>query len=87
MQAIITKYIGPSNVKGVRIKATCQAGSITLSWDHALNADGNHCAAAKALAEKWGWNFGEWIGGQLPDGSNAWVCRDTRSHDAFTLAV
>ena len=39
MQAIETKYFGPSNVKGSRIKATAQAGSVTVGYDHALNGD------------------------------------------------
>lgn len=72
-QAIITKYIGPASVRGSRVKATAAAGSITLSWDGALNRDANHCAAAKALAEKFGW-AGHWLAGGLPDGSTVFVC-------------
>ena len=55
MQAITTRYHGPTNVRGSRIKATAAAGSITLGYDHALTLDGNHEAAAKALANKFGW--------------------------------
>jgi hypothetical protein len=55
-QAITTKYLCPTNHRGARVKATAQAGSVTVSWDYALNADGNHTAAAQALAEKMGWN-------------------------------
>src|SRR4051812_45021830 len=36
MQAIQTRYLGPSNVRGSRVKAFAAAGSITLSWDHRL---------------------------------------------------
>lgn len=61
-QAITTKYLGPSNVKGSRIKASCQAGSLTLHWDDALNSEQNHITAARALADRLGWD-GEWSGG------------------------
>jgi hypothetical protein len=87
MQAIVTKYLRPSNVKGSRIKAACQAGSITLHWDDALNSDQNHCGAAKALATKLGW-FGHWVAGGLPDGSTAWVensLADREHRDYFTV--
>ena len=56
MQAITTKYIGPTNSRGARVKATCDAGTITISWDHALNTEGNHDAAALALVRKLGWD-------------------------------
>jgi hypothetical protein len=66
-QAITTKYLGPTNSRGSRVKATASAGSVTLSWDHALDSDENHRAAALALAAKFGWD-GEWIGGGLEHG-------------------
>jgi hypothetical protein len=54
-QAIETRYLGPTNTKGGRIKATAGAGSITIGYDYALNTDGNHKAAADALIAKMGW--------------------------------
>ena len=54
-QAIETRYLGPTNTKGGRIKATAAAGSVTISYDHALNSDANHKAAADALIAKMGW--------------------------------
>jgi len=75
LQAITTRYFGPTNVRGSRVKATCQAGSVTLHWDDALNADDNHLAAARALAAKFKWT-GKWHAGGLPDGSYAFVCSD-----------
>ena len=71
-QAIVTKYLGPTNTKGGRVKAQAEAGSITLHWDPALNPNANHWLAMKALAEKLGWH-GEWQGGFLPDGSYVFV--------------
>jgi len=62
-QAITTKYIGPTNYRPARVKATAASGlSVTVSWDHALNVDDNHTAAARALAVKLKWG-GLWVGG------------------------
>lgn len=69
VQAIHTKYFGPSNVRGSRIKAQCDAGSLTVGYDHALDVEGNHAAAAEALRKKLGWNspyYGKLAGGALP---------------------
>jgi hypothetical protein len=94
-QAIVTKFIGPSNVKGSRVKAKAAAGSLTLHWDHSLNGDDNHTKAAKALAEKLAWG-GVWFGGGMPDGSgNVFVtvlgCEARMAakagHAAFTVEV
>lgn len=65
MQAITTKYIGPTNFRGARVAASAQAGRVVLDWDHAKNPDGNHAAAARALANKYGWE-GRLVGGDLP---------------------
>ncbi len=54
-QAIVTKYMGPTDFRGARVKATCDAGTFTMSWDHELNASENHMLAATALANKFGW--------------------------------
>ena len=85
MQAITTKYIGPANVKGSRVKATAQAGSVTLDWDDSLNSEQNHRIAAEALARKYGWH-GTWISGWLPDGSaQCWTCFDDSKDCFFTV--
>lgn len=55
-QAIETKYIGPTNTKGSRIKATAAAGSIILPYDYAISIEKNHKKAAFALRIKMGWN-------------------------------
>lgn len=82
MQAILTKFLGPTNHRGPRVKASCEAGSIIVSWDDALDSDGNHDAACRALALKLSW-FGTWLGGGLPDTTgNAYVCaRRSRTWD------
>ena len=71
MQAIITKYIGPTNTRGSRCKASAEAGSITVEWDDALNSEENHAAAARALVAKLGWvrvSKDMWFQGGLKDG-------------------
>jgi hypothetical protein len=74
MQAIVTRYLPPTNFRGARIKATAATGSITLHWDHALNPSNNHLAAAEALSTKFGWNYGKWVTGCLADGQMVWIC-------------
>lgn len=67
-QGIQTKYCGPTNSRGSRVKVWAQAGVRYVSWDHALNVEANHAAAARKYAHEWGWT-GRWIGGALPDGT------------------
>jgi hypothetical protein len=55
MQAIRTRYHGPTNSRGSRIIAKCEGGSITMPYDHAQNLEGNHAAAARLLLERMGW--------------------------------
>ena len=72
MQAIRTQYRGPTERTGSRIIASADAGRVTVPYDHALDIDGNHKAAAAALRAKLGWR-GEMVSGTLPDGSVAHV--------------
>lgn len=79
MQAIRTKYIGPTDTRGGRIAATCQAGRIVMGYDHSVSSEQAHRAVAEALVAKLCWNtdyYGPLVGGCLPDGSYAWVFRD-----------
>ena len=76
-QAITTKYIGPSNTRGSRIKAMAAAGSITVHYDDSLSPQQAHAKAAEALANKFGWR-GTWFQGGLPDDRGyAFVSLDT----------
>lgn len=69
MQAILTKYKGPTNARGSRVYAICEGGSITLPWDDALNSDDNHRAAAEALNVKIGRTGRTLIAGGMPTSS------------------
>lgn len=71
MQAIITKYHGPTNTKGSRISAKCDAGSVMISYPHELSGIDVYEAAARALIKKLHWTtadgFPELVGGGLPN--------------------
>jgi len=54
---IRTKYLGPTNTKGSRIKASVLdngtfALSSTVSWDYSVDTEENHVNAALALLAK-----------------------------------
>jgi len=74
MQAIQTKYLGPTNTRGSRIKAWCDAGSLTVDF-HSIDASDDadrYEQVAAMLAEKLGWTgdrYGSLVTGCLPDGS------------------
>ena len=71
MQAIITKYLCPTDHRGSRVKASCQAKTMTISWDDALDVEENHRDAALQLADSLHWrDRGTHLeSGCLPDGS------------------
>lgn len=72
MQAITTKYFGPTNTRGSKIKATAAGGSVTISYDHSLSMEENYKAAAIALCAKFKWE-GNLIIGDLPNGGGVFV--------------
>lgn len=74
MQAIQTKYLGPGNVRGSRVKAWADGyGSVTLGWDHRLNAADNHKAAAIALIRKLEWQGSTWAQGHRDSKGDVFV--------------
>lgn len=53
VKIIKTKYIGPTNYKGSRVKAIADCGtSVTESYKSELNADENALSVAQALVNK-----------------------------------
>jgi len=66
--AIVTRYLSPTNTRGSRIKAVVNGRQITLPYDHALTPDGNHYAAARKLA-----GHDNLVGGCIAPTSRAWV--------------
>ena len=65
LQAIVCKYHGPTDTKGSRIVATCDAGRITVGIDNAKSVAENAADAARTLADKFGWR-NRLVGGALP---------------------
>lgn len=48
---ITTRFLGPTNHRGARVKATSGSGqTLTVSWEYGLGIADNHAAAAAALA-------------------------------------
>lgn len=75
-QAILTKYVGPTNSHGSKVSAAADAGRVVISWDGALDIEGNHRAAAIALAVKLGWGYmlrKGMVSGTLPGDSSRYV--------------
>jgi hypothetical protein len=68
MQAIVTKYHGPTDKRGSRLSAKCQAGSMSVSYTF-TNDDEQHHELAVQLATRLGWTDDSWIAsGTLPNG-------------------
>lgn len=79
MQAIITKYIGPSNTKAGRIKATWRRYDghklqVTVEYDHALSERDNHAAAAMKLCRM-----------GMEGGNEFWYCGELDNGYAFVM--
>lgn len=80
-QGIITRYLGPTNTQGSRIKAIARkadawgpAMQTTVNRLCELGIEENHCRAAETLAWKLGWS-GVWVGGgHMSDCGYQFVC-------------
>lgn len=67
--AIFTRYLGLTNTKGRRIKATARGISVTIPLDYALDMTERHEKAARALLGKLGWYDRDTaLAGETPDG-------------------
>jgi hypothetical protein len=88
MQAIETRYLGPTNFRGARVKALCEAGRVVVAWDDGLDVAGNHDVAARVLIKKLGWNDGRgrWVRGGLPKSRGYVYVLDTK-HGSERIAL
>lgn len=59
MAIIKTKYLPCTDTRGSRIKATCQAGSVSIPYDHSLSGADLHWEAVKALLAKLSLDWGD----------------------------
>lgn len=76
MQAIQTRYFGPTNMRGSRIKAFSEAfpRGVTVPFEHAIGIEGNHDAAARAFIKAHEW-YGSWArGGAADNRGYVYVC-------------
>jgi deoxyribodipyrimidine photolyase len=83
-QAITTKYICPTNKRGSRISAKCNAGRIIIEWDDALDHEQNHVAAVQALIKKLGWK-GQWAFGSAGKNSAGETFVPVLDYNTFTV--
>ena len=67
MKAIRTKYLGPTNTKGSRIRASDEDGNSITIGAHRLSGEAVHRAAAEALCAEMNWE-GAMVAGSLEDG-------------------
>ncbi len=82
MQAITVRYIGPTDHRWIRYKASCPAGTITLVQDDNLDPEQNYIRAARALITKLEWfhdetrgdTYGRWFFGVTGNGVYTFVC-------------
>ena len=56
MQAIVTRYLGPTNTRPSRIVAQCERGKLVASYDSLpcgdMSGEGAHISAARLLCER-----------------------------------
>jgi hypothetical protein len=72
MHVIFTRYLGPSNARGSRVKASIpwRKISVTLPFDYGLDLVQMHEKAAAALIAHMGWPEADLaLAGDTPDGA------------------
>ena len=73
MKAIVVRYLGPTNTRGSRYKASAEGvKSLTIPTSYRHNDFDNERVAAEALCLKYGWK-GELTAGTLPGGDTVFV--------------
>lgn len=88
MQAIVCKYLRPTDTKGPRIKAVCASGSFTVGF-HSSDRSDPHLDAAEGLCKKLGWVsapdnlYTSLIRGDLPNGDVVFTFIPLEYHKAL----
>lgn len=83
MIAIQTKYLGPTNTRGSRIKATANGHSATVPYPYEKRVGAEaHSVAALALARKMGWG-----GTLISGGTDAGYVFVFSTSDAFDVGL
>ena len=86
MQAIVTKYLPPTNHRGARVKVIASTRAVTIPWDYALDVPENHASAVRIVINRWGWS-GHWAGGELPNATGYAFVLAGRDAHALTVGV
>lgn len=74
MQAILVKFIGPTDTKPARLKASCAGGSVTIGYHSIDEGQGDKSLyAARMLCIKMDWHAHTLVGGTLPNGDDVFV--------------
>lgn len=73
LQAIVTRYLPPTNYRPARIVVQCYAKRMVVEWDDGAGPDANHCRAAGILILALGWHERKWTYGSLPGNGFAFV--------------
>ncbi len=81
--AIHTKYVGATNTRGARIKATCvrdkdSKWTASVSFDYAADSETRHAQAAKALLAKFAPGLQE---------ETLWCCGNTLDNLGYVFAI
>lgn len=81
-QSITTKYIGPTDHRGAKIKATSSSGlKAIFSYADELSIDDNHKMATVGLCRKLGWHGKLAVGGAPKGTGNVFVFVDADTFD------
>lgn len=86
MKAIFTKYLGPTNSRGSRVKAYDGDGNqVTLDWESSLDSDQNHKRAAYHLCMKMQWKGNLVMGSHKDVNVHVFTERDFRKEAGKAL--
>lgn len=73
-QGITVRYIGPTDTKGARLKATSASGiSVTIPYPHDAPERDKPCRAVDALCDKLGWDAAGFVGATIRGNDWAFV--------------
>lgn len=86
LAAIVTRYVGPGNVRGSRIIAKANGYSVRMDYRDDLSLDQNHEEAVRKLCRRLDWT-GSLVCGGLPDSTRVWVWRQERLQTSTEIAV
>jgi len=73
-RAIQVKYIGPTNIRGARVKAFVSKNlTVTLFYDYSKSDDDNMLSVANKLIKKLDWPIKISGSGSLPNGDHVFT--------------